>query len=463
MPIELRLSECAEAIEGEVLPKGAEGSFSGVTTDSREISPGMLFVARVGEESDGHKHVGEAFQAGAAACIVAKGRADQSSGPLIAVDDPDQALASLAIYWRQKLSLPTIAVTGSNGKTTTKEILRAVLQALKGPGTANIKSYNNFIGLPQTILGSSEGDKWMVLEVGMNHAGEISNLAPIAKPDVAILLNVAPVHYEFFSSLDDIADAKCELLEGLSGPAVVNADNPFLLSAIERAEKRLGKQFQQIHFGTNLEAEYRLHSTQLTEEGTCEFMFSVEGETFDVVLPLLGKHNAYNALAAIAASRVLFPELAVAEICEALKESRPAAMRLERIQVGEVTILSDCYNANPNALKGGLEVASRLGGETGFVAVLGDMLELGDESQRYHSEAGALAVEFGAKGIVTLGSFKENVAQGAREAGLENVHTVSSSEEAVQQASREESSVIFVKASRGMRLERVVEGLKRKL
>ena len=256
---------------------------------------GSAFFARRGERQDGHQYVEEAFRRGAGVCVVEQSwdssRLDQTAaGSLIKVADCTEALGRLASYVRRKSDVPVIAITGSCGKTTTKEICRSLLSSVLGPGTASIKSYNNHVGLPLTLLNASDDSRWFVLEAGMNHSGELDYLGAIAQPDVAAVLNIGPVHLGHFHSLSEIADAKCELLKHLSGQkkAVVLQGDRELEQGLRRS-KQAGSEFEQVSFALDQDADYVAREIEREGERSTRFKLLNRGEEVSVLLPYLGE------------------------------------------------------------------------------------------------------------------------------------------------------------------------------
>lgn len=449
-----------------------EGLIEGVCTDSREVKPGMLFVARKGEDSDGHQYLEQAFASGASACVVANDWSETNQkdypGVLLCVDSPTESFQTLAKNWRGRFQFPVIAITGSNGKTTTKEILKTVLHESVGKGSANIKSYNNHVGLPQTILDADLNQNWLVLEAGMSAKGELSQLTAIANPDIAIALNVGPAHLEFFETLADIADAKCEIFSHLRGDAkaIIGCDDAELVAAYQRSLPQTGEARKTVTFGLSAEAHFRATNISLVGEQGASFDVCSEEEVVSANLPLFGKHNVLNALAAVAAAKSAFPELKLEVICKALKLAIGPPMRLEPIRVSGVTILNDTYNANPVSMKSGVETAAELAGDGRFGLIIGDMLDIGPNHQKMHREIGELAGSLGAEIVIALGDNASNVIEGAKGSGVSEVVIASSATQAVDEfLSRGGGAldVVLVKASRDMKLERVVEELKERL
>ena len=449
-------------------PGGLDGlaRVTGVSIDSRTMARGELFVAIHGPRHDGHNFVLGALESGALAAIVAHDRLSEFPeairSKLFAVTDTLVALQELAQAVRTRWGGRVAAVTGSAGKTTTKEILAALLAArfriLKSEG-----NLNNEYGLPLQLLRLEDSDQAAVVELGMSHAGEIGGLAKIARPDVAVVTRVAPVHLEFFSSVDDIALAKRELIEGLVGPksvAVLNADDPRVARFAEAAPGRV------ITYGIANYADFR--AEKIDDRG-------VEGSTFDFVgpqdrarltLPLAGRHNISNALAALAAASVW--GISAADAQQVFPRLQPAGMRgrVLRFDAG-FSVINDCYNSNPVALAAMIDllVHTPVGGRR--ILAAGEMLELGPTSGELHRQAGRAAAQTGKLDwIIGVQGDGENFVRGAIEAGQspERTQSFSSSGEAAEfiRGLLERGDLLLVKGSRGVKMERIVEALDQK-
>jgi UDP-N-acetylmuramoyl-tripeptide--D-alanyl-D-alanine ligase len=426
-----------------------------VSIDSRTLEPGALFVAIRGPRFDGHDFLASAQAQGAVAALVE--REPQARPPglaLVRVADTTRALARLAHHVRSATSVPVVAVTGSVGKTTTKD-MTAELLGSRGPVLKSEGNLNNRYGLPLTLLRLTEEHNAVVLELGMSAAGELRALAAVAEPDVAVITRIAPVHLEFFASLEAIALAKAEILEGLkpAGTAVLNGDDPLV--------RRIGERFpgRVVWFGRDRRFEVSAESWRGTAFGM-RFDLRIAGRASDVALPLAGPHFAENFLAAAAAAHVL--GMAPESIAEAATRMRPARHRGELRRLGEgVIVLDDCYNSSPVALEAAV-VALGLVPGLRRIAVVGDMLELGETGPRLHREAGrGLAGRVDV--VVGIGPLAQEIVLGAREAGLPAAALVhfadaASASEAVARLVTPGDAVL-VKASRGMRLEQVIDAL----
>lgn len=457
------VAEVARAL-GATAPAGVDpvARLAGVSIDSRAIRAGELFVAIHGPRHDGHTFVGPALDAGALAAVVARERAAQypeaQRSKLIVVERPLDALQSLARSVRRQWGRRMAAVTGSTGKTTTKEILAQLLAArlrvLKSEG-----NLNNEYGLPLSLLRLEPEHDAAVLELGMSRRGELARLAEIAEPEVGVVTNVAPVHLEFFSSVDEIALAKRELIDGLAGReavAVLNADDARVLRFAEGFHGRA------LTFGIEAPADIRAE-----EISAC----GAEGSTFDCVtpqwrarleVPLAGTHNVRNALAAIAAASVW--GITAEEIQRGLRAVRPAAMRGEVLRLAPgITVLNDCYNSNPVALAATVDLLASANDCPRRVLVAGEMLELGPTSVALHRDAGAHA-SGKADWIFGVQGHAAEIVNGAVAAGHPSARArfFESSEQAAEYLAAfvEKGDFVLVKGSRGVKMERIVDALR---
>jgi len=459
------IGEVAHAL-GVATPTGLDplARLAGVSIDSRTLGPGELFVAIHGPRHDGHSFVGTALAAGAPAAVVARTRLGEFPaevrGKLLAVGEPQQALHNLALAVRREWGGCLAGVTGSVGKTTTKEILAALLAArfrvLKSEG-----NLNNEYGLPLTLLRLDPQHEAVVVEMGMSHVGEIRRLAEIAEPDVGVVTSVAPVHLEFFASVEEIAATKRELIEGLRGAqsvAVLNADDERVAAFAGSAPGRV------LRYGFAPEAEFRAEA--LEDRGA-------EGSGFDFIaptgrarlkLPLVGRHNVSNALGALAAASVW--GVGAAEAAEVFPRLRPASMRGEMLHFADgFAVINDCYNSNPVALAAMVALLAKTPGYRRRILVAGEMLELGPTSAELHREAGRKAAALGALDwIIAVQGQASALLEGARAAGHPEtrVKFFASSEEAgaFVQDLVAPGDLLLVKGSRGVRMERIVEALK---
>jgi UDP-N-acetylmuramoyl-tripeptide--D-alanyl-D-alanine ligase len=387
---------------------------------------------------------------------VEKNRERFSQGRFIAVDDPLQALQDAAAFYRQKFKIPLLAITGSNGKTTTKEMVAAVLSR-RMKVVKNRGNLNNHIGLPLALFGLTHETEVAVVEMGANHFGEIARLCEIAKPDFGLITNVGRAHLEYFGSVDDVAQAKSKLfsyLEENAGLGFVNVDDP----RVEKIARRLKRSWS---YGFSREADVRGTWVGLDEQGRS--IFRVSGA--EIHLSVVGEHQAQNALAAVAVG--LFFNLPLAEVKKALKEFSGVDKRLEVFEAGGVLVLNDTYNANPNSVEQALKTLAHLHRQRGgrSFAVLGDMLELGPESEASHRQVGNFVARSGVNFLLTVGEQAHFIQQAAAEkGGTRAVHFAGKDElqDFLLQNVRK-GDLVLVKGSRGMKMETVVEFLRREL
>jgi UDP-N-acetylmuramoyl-tripeptide--D-alanyl-D-alanine ligase len=449
-----------------VTPPGgldASARLAGVSIDSRTVGRGELFVAIHGPRHDGHNFVVAALEGGALAAVVAQDRVagfgEPIRGKLLPVGDTLAALQNLAQAVRTQWGRRLAAVTGSAGKTTTKEILAALLasrfRVLKSEG-----NLNNEYGLPLQLLRLDDSDKAAVVELGMSHARELRRLAEIARPDVGVVTRVAPVHLEFFASVDEIALAKRELIEGLAGRnsvAVLNADDPRVARFASVAPGRV------LTFGLSGGADFRAeHVDDHGAEGS-EFDFVGPTGRARLTLPLAGRHNISNALAALAAASVW--NVGSAEAKEVFSHLEPAGMRgrVLRYDAG-YSVINDCYNSNPVALEAMIEMLAHTPASGRRILAAGEMLELGPSSRELHREAGRAAAATGSLDwIIGVQGDGESFVRGAIEAGhpATRAKFVGSSAEAAGFIADllRPGDLMLVKGSRGVKMERIVEAL----
>jgi UDP-N-acetylmuramoyl-tripeptide--D-alanyl-D-alanine ligase len=451
----LSLESVLAATAGQALaPPPAALAFDSVAIDSRTLEPGALFVAIRGPRFDGHDFLGEARARGARAALVERELQAPAGLALVRVADTTRALQDLARHVRRTAAVPLVAVTGSVGKTTTKDMAAELLQAL-GPVLKTEGNLNNQYGLPLTLLRLGPEHKAAVVELGMSAAGELRALALVAEPDVAVITRVAPVHLEFFASLDAIAEAKAEILEGLKpgGSAVLNGDDERLRSIGERFAGRV------VWFGHDRRFEVSAERWQGTAFGM-RFELRLAGRTLAVALPLAGPHFVEDFLAAAAAAHAL--GIAPEAIADAASRMRPARHRGELRRLGEgVIVLDDSYNSSPAALEAAL-VALTLVPGLRRIAVLGDMLELGPTAPALHRAAGrSLAGRVDL--VVGIGPLAREIGEGAREGGLAAAGLAHFEDAGTARAAVADlvapGDAVLVKASRGLRLEQVVDAL----
>ncbi len=465
-------------------------SIEGVSTDTRTIGPGSLFVALHGERFDAHAFLADAAAKGAAAAVVSQewiakdsvrperlepalperrprdagpeskdGGGAESKGPLLVVPDTLAALGAIARHHRLRFRIPLVGVTGSNGKTTTREMIAAIL-ATRGKVLKTEGNLNNEVGLPLTLLGLDPSHQAAVIEMGMSHPGEIARLAAIAVPQVGVVTLAAPAHLEGLGTVEAVADAKAELYGGLpeGGIAIANADDARMLRRAQASGRRM------ITFSATKGRRGDVVVTQIVSqgEGGLRFVLGVGNREVPVHIPaLVGAHNAANAAAAAAAAIAL--GCTDREIARGLADVRPVGrrLRLDRLPSG-LLLVDDCYNANPASMSAALRTLLDLAaGGARPVAVLGDMLELGGFEAEAHRAVGEEAARTGVRVLAAFGPRSRAAADAARAAGLEAFHT-EELDALVHwaKATLQPTDVLLVKGSRGMKLERLVEALR---
>jgi UDP-N-acetylmuramoyl-tripeptide--D-alanyl-D-alanine ligase len=442
----LRLSEAAMATQGEVV--GADPAFDAVSTDSRAIKPGDLFVALRGERFDGHDFVDDCLERGAAAAMVDERWQAGQGQPLLVVKDTRLALGSLATHWRGKFALPLAAITGSNGKTTVKEMLAAILRANSEEAAvlATQGNLNNDIGLPLTLFKLRAEHRYAVIEMGMNHPGEISYLTRLAKPTVALVNNALPAHLEGLGTVEAVAHAKGEIFEGLAedGTAIINLDDPFapLWKGLATPRKTLG-------FGLGQDADVSA-DYQLQADASDIVLKTPQGETA-LRLPVPGIHNVRNALAAAAAASAM--DVPLSAISAGLQQYSGVKGRLQRkAGIRGCTVIDDTYNANPASVRAAIDVLAACAGRR--VLVLGDMGELGDTAAEMHREIGRYAKAAQLDQLLLLGDLSRETAAGFGP-GAQHYDAPEALGNALAQQVKADTTVL-VKGSRFMRMERVV-------
>jgi UDP-N-acetylmuramoyl-tripeptide--D-alanyl-D-alanine ligase len=459
-----KVAQLVGATGGNLIQGDPSGAVRSITTDSRKIGQGGCFVALRGERFDAHDFVGQTLAGGAAAVVVSSTRPEWLTGggeppAVIEVADTLHALGDLARFHRRRFSIPVVGIGGSNGKTSTKEMVSAILSCthtvLKNPG-----NLNNLIGVPLTLLDLTEDHEAAVIEMGINVPGEMERLSEIVQPTVGLLTNIHPAHLEGLGSLDEVLAEKGKLLMSLGREAlaVVNWDDERLRALSARLGCRM------IRFGAGPEpVEVSLSGRVTLEDGLSCFEVSMGSNMVSIRLPVLGMHQVQNALAAAAVAHGLgeSPET----VARGLASHRPVRQRMETHCLGRgMVLIDDTYNANPRSMVSAIH-AAREAAPPGarLIAVLGDMRELGPESAALHEDVGARIGAMGLDRLITLGELSTGIQAGAHKAGMGGSACwhVSSHEEAVQRVceSMVEGAWIVVKGSRGMTMEKVVAGI----
>lgn len=443
----LTLAQAASSVGGRLM---GEGSFTGIYTDSRKPVKGGLFVALEGERFDGHDFIDNAVADGASAVLCRK--ECECSLPVIYVDDTKKALLALASFYRGLFDIPVVGLTGSVGKTTTKEMTALVLsekyKTLKTQG-----NLNNDIGMPMTLFNLEEDTQAAVIEMGMNHKGEISTLTAVSRPDVAIITNIGVSHIENLGSRENILAAKLEILEGMQkgSPLIINGDND-LLSAVENEDFRI------IRFGIENETcDVRAVDVNMHENGTeCNVLFN--GRKYHMNVPVAGIHNVYDALSAFAAGVCtgVEPEKAA----NAIEKYIPAGMRQKTVEKNGIVFIEDCYNASPDSVKAGINTLVGFSAQR-KIAVLGDMLELGAYAETAHRECGKYAAEKGADILFAYGNDSAFTADEAKKNGIAEVYHFTDAQMLADKlfAVLSKGDAVLFKASRGMKLENIIHNI----
>ncbi|MFW5995699.1 MAG: UDP-N-acetylmuramoyl-tripeptide--D-alanyl-D-alanine ligase [Halanaerobiaceae bacterium] len=452
----LTSSQIAGAVSGRLLQGSGDEIISSVCIDTRKLQEDDMFIALQGDRHDGHNFLQEAVEKGASALLVSREDVDISSSlPIILTGNTTEALQDLARFHRQCFpELTVVAITGSVGKTTTKDMLAGILsreyQVLKTSG-----NLNNHIGVPLTLLELEGDEDFAVLELGMSSIGEIRLLSRISMPDIGIITNVGPSHLEDLGDVESVALGKRELVEELpaAGTAVLNYDNKHV--------RRMAAHFDGsvIFYGFNLDADIGVKKID-EQEGGSRFWLDYRGEEVELFLTKPGRHNVYNALAALAVGREF--NIDWQQIQEGLNQAEYSDLRLDIFATAGIKIINDTYNANPLSVRAALNVLIGTGAER-RIAVLGDMLELGDFAEKAHRQVGEDIAELDLDFLFCVGKLSRYIARGAVDAGMEGerVYTASGNQETINLLKNivNTGDVVLIKGSRGMEMEEIVAGL----
>ncbi len=440
----MSLVQASQLLEGSL--HGEDASFNSVSTDTRSLQPGSLYFALVGDRFDGHDFISKAQSAGAVGAVVSDIK--NINLPQIEVVDTRKALGRLAAAWRQQFNGLVVGITGSNGKTTVKEMVAAIL-AEQGDVLATRGNFNNDIGLPLTLLRMAK-ENFAVIEMGANHHGEIDYLTHITKPDVALITNAGPAHLEGFGSIRGVAEAKGEIYGGLvsSGVAIVNGDDDYADYWLTLCEGKKVIRFALENVAAEIKGEW------LPNEKGGVLRVSVPDDRFNINLPLPGKHNAMNALASIAVG--IAANVDVNKIKSALENFKAVKGRLNIIKTTQgITLIDDTYNANPASLFAGLEVLKAMQGEHWLV--LGDMGELGDDVEKIHTDVGRQCKQVNIDHLLAVGASSRFAVDAFGDQGMH----FNNKEELIRfiKGSVHKNVNILIKGSRFMAMEEVVESL----
>ncbi len=432
------------------------GTFNGVSTDSRSTEPADCFFAIPGDNFDGHDYISDAFDKGAACAVVSKDTTAEklSAKSLLRVDDTVKALGDFAAQYRLRTDPKVVAITGSVGKTTTRQITYHVLSRYYRVRQAP-KNFNNYIGLPLTLLAADPDDQIVIAELGANHPGEIAYLTRIAQPDIAVITNVHPAHLEGFGSLETILSEKLSISQGLraNGTFIINADCEQLLDACRSTYTEFTA------FGTSDGCDMQARKITFSASAS---RFAIDGTQID--LPLPGAGNVENALAAFAVCRQF--GIAASDFAVAVKTLPVIPMRTELLQVGKLTVLNDCYNANPASMKNALDILVRLGSKKNsrLVFICGDMAELGQHSEKLHADLADHIAGAKVKVLLTVGNLAKITADIAKARARYDLHTKSFKDtiSACNNLNKyiKDYDIVLVKGSRVAKLELAVQKLK---
>jgi len=449
----IRLNELVAATGGR-LANGRELKVTGISIDSRTLKPGDLYVAIRGKRLDGHQFCKQAVELGAIGVVVDSEAAVPAGAVGVVVANTTEALGRIAFRHRERMWARVVAVTGSNGKTTTKEMLAAIL-ALKFKTLKPEGSYNNDIGVPLTVLRMTREVEAAVFEIEMNEPGGTARLARICRPEVGVLTNVGDTHLEFMKDRHGVAQEKAELLQALpeKGAAVLNADDPLVMA--------IGSSYspaRRVTFGLEQKAE--VFATDIEDAGLAGSRFRLMGK-YEVMLPVPGRHNVANCLAACAGAYAM--GMHPGDMPGAIAGLRPLPMRLRVLRLGETTLIDDCYNANPQSVRAALEVLRTNAPRERCIAFLGDMLELGGESAGQHERLGRELGAFVSR-LVLVGPMGEHTARGASATGLKQIRRFRTSTEAREALFdiTTPGDTILVKGSRAMTMEIISQEIARR-
>ena len=430
---------------------------TGVSTDSRNILKGDLFIALRGDNFDGHKFAFKAVEKGAAA-ILSDHKIDANI-PQYIVGNTLTAYQQLARYNRLKMNVPVIGITGTNGKTTVKEMINSILSDIANP-LCSEANFNNHIGVPVTLLKLKKENTQAIVEMGMNHSGEIKVLSEIALPDVAVITSIGSGHIEFLGSVEKVLEAKMEILDGLNknGTIILPLNSKFYDKMKSTAMNAGIKNI--LSFGDSDEADFSF-ITEMSDETGSEGILNIPGGKTKTKINVAGQHNCRNAAAAAAAVMTIEKNITPGKIADSLGKLKSVNMRCQFVIINGAKILLDCYNANPDSMRAAIDIISNLKTTGRKIVFLGDMLELGLESANYHKEIGAYAAEKKIDLIVTTGKHSDAIISGAKEKGMpaemcNNFNTVEKAADFLAGKIKHDD-VVLVKASRQARFEEIIK------
>ncbi|WHH58889.1 UDP-N-acetylmuramoyl-tripeptide--D-alanyl-D-alanine ligase [Petroclostridium sp. X23] len=452
----LKVKEIIHATGGELVCGDVNTNITDISTDSRAIKQGMFFVPLRGESFDGHNFIFKAFENGAVGCVTDRDIEIMDADKcIIKVDDTLTALQGIARFYREKFRIPFVAVTGSVGKTSTKDMIACVLEqkfrVLKTKG-----NFNNEIGLPLTVLGLDSHHHMGITEMGMSGFNEISRLASIVKPECAVITNIGLSHIEKLGSQENILKAKMEVFENFnkSNVAILNGDDPMLFALKDTLP------FRTVYFGIeNEQSDLRAYDISSSELQGSKFNINIKDNAYIVNIRVIGEHNIYNALAAIAVG--LEYHMEIDDILDGISRFKSGKMRQDIFESKGIKVINDCYNASPTSMEAALKVLKQIENTGNKVAILGDMLEMGEWAYDAHKKVGSDVVKNNIDYLLTMGYNGKYIALGALQSGMpqEKIHSFETHDEVKEFISGflKSGDAVLVKASRGMKLEIVSE------
>ncbi|MBM3211275.1 UDP-N-acetylmuramoyl-tripeptide--D-alanyl-D-alanine ligase [Candidatus Poribacteria bacterium] len=451
-----KINDILNATNGKLLKGNPDFRVAGISTDSRTLNKDDLFIALIGEKFDGHNFVNQAASQGAMGLIVSRDVEEPGIKNLIFVDDTLKALGDIARLYRSGFNIPVIGISGSNGKTTTKDMAAAILskkyRVLKNEG-----NLNNIIGVSMTLFKLTKAHEAAVIEMGISIPGEMARLTEVVRPDVAVMTNVSATHLEFLGSIDNVAFEKGILVKS-AHRAVLNADDPRVAMMREPVPDKV------IFYGLS-KGDVLAEDISQDSDGKLEFTLVTSKGRIKIHLPILGKHNVYNALAA--ASVGVFFSIELNEIKEALESFVGMSMRMQKVTLKGITIIDDTYNSNPVSLKSAINYISDIECDGKKIAVIGDMLELGEKSEDLHKESGRFIASCNIDMLITVGNMASKFGDGALEAGFpkSRLKTCGTNPEAfdILWDILKDGDRVLIKGSRGMKMDEIVRGLEHKL
>lgn len=446
----ISVQQIAEFIGGKLI--GKDLYITSATTDSREAKDGAMFIGIKGERADGNDFATDFLKKGGSCAVVEKDIDVPDGKCAIRVDDTKKAIRDIAEFYRTQLDIQVVAVTGSVGKTSTKDMLNSVIsQSFKTFATKG--NFNNEIGVPLTIFQLDSSYSKAVVEMGMSNLGEISRLTKIAKPQVAVITNIGTSHIGNLGSRENILKAKLEVLECLEGVAILNGDDEYLWGAKEKITHKT------IYYGIeNKSANYLAYDVKCDDRGS-SFKVKIDGAEQEFYVPVVGLHHVYNAMAAIICG--LHFGMKVDDIAKGVGSFATSGMRQRELQIGNIKLIEDCYNASADSMKSSLNVLKSVSANCRSIAVLGDMLEQGEFAEENHRIVGKYAVECDVDTLVCVGNDMTYTADEAKKGGVCNVYKFDTNKETAEFLCKyvKDRDVVLFKASRGMRLEEVSASL----